>query len=155
MRWYVLALVAIVMLGACGKDKGKPEESDPALDFIVSGVTRAIPELKAAIASPKPSDAIFKCAHMANIDDLKKSEPHKALAAELEQLCTQDLQVAIIKVAVEQAEAARKAKPDEQVLSECYSAELGMAKDELTKAGKLDVAKDLLARFKAACPNEK
>lgn len=152
MRSYLLALVVLV---ACGKDKAKAEEPDPALDFVVKGVTEAIPQIKAAMASPKPSDGIFKCAHMANIDDLKKSSKHQALAAELEQLCTLDLHLAIIKTAAEQAEAARKAKPDEQVLSECYSGELAVAKGELEKAGKLAAAKDLLARFAAVCPNEK
>ena len=63
----------------------------------------------------------------------------------------------MIKVAVTEAETARKAKPDEKVLSECYSGELTMARKELATANKLadPTVKSLLDRFAAACPDAK
>ena len=61
----------------------------------------------------------------------------------------------MIKVEVEKAEAARKAKPDEQMLSECYNAAYSYAMDEMTTANTIDSAKDLLARFDAVCPPKK
>lgn len=148
-------LLAVVMLVGCGKGGKAEEADDPAVEYVAKSATDDIPKIKAAIASPKPVDGMFKCAQMANIADLKKSAKHKALAAELEQLCTHDLQVAMIKVGVEAAEAARKAKPDETVLSECYNGEIETARKELIEYGKPDAAKDLLARFAAACPTSK
>ena len=90
---------------------------------------------------------------MANIDKLEKD--HKALADELRQLCTKDLYLAMMKVEVEKAEAARKAKPDEPLLSECYNANFELAKGEMADAKTIDLAKDLIARFEAACPPNK
>ena len=51
------------------------------------------------------------------------------------------------------ADAKPAAKPDDKALSECFSADVASGTDELETAGKLDLAKDLLARFKAVCPD--
>jgi hypothetical protein len=61
----------------------------------------------------------------------------------------------MIKVEVDKAEAARKAKPDEAMLSECYSANYEYARKEMVDAKTVDLAKDLIARFDAACPPQK
>jgi hypothetical protein len=142
-------LIAVVLvLSGCGK------KDDPGVDWAGKDAEQDIPKLKAAIASAKPGDGIFKCAQMGNLDALKQSDTWKTTAAELEQLCTYDLQIAIMKTAVEAAEAARKAKPAEKVLSECYSAELKVANDELVKYRKIDdKAKALVARMAVACPD--
>lgn len=144
------ALVFVALLG-CGKKQDEGEKA--AGDYVAKSAKGDLEELKKAIASPDPGSGKFKCAHMANIDTLEKAD--KALADELRQLCTKDLYLAMIKVEVEKAEAARKAKPDEAVLSECYNASYDYAKDEMTKAKTVDLAKELIARFEAACPPKK
>lgn len=160
----VFVLVMVPLLVACGKDKAgdqaggstSAKAGSPETVASVSGVEEEIPKIKAAIASPSPGDADLECAaSMANIGGFENVEKHKALATELRQLCTKDLPLAKMKVAVETAEAARKAKPDEQVLSECYSADYTSAKDQLTKSGALESASALTARFAAACPSAK
>ena len=150
-RKLVWTSVFVLALG-CGK---KEAEKDPAADFIAKSAAQDLVELKAAIASPDPGAGKYKCAHMANIDKIENVAEHAALAAELRQLCTKDLYLAMIKVEVEKAEAARKAKPDEDPLSECYSANFEFAKDEMTEAKTVDAAKELIARFEAACPTKK
>jgi hypothetical protein len=147
----IVVVLCVLGAAACGDKK----EKDPAADFVAESTAKDVAELKAAIASPDPGSAKFNCAHMANIETLESAAEHKALAAELRTLCTKDLHVAMIKVAVEKAEAARKAKPDEEMLSECFSVDYELAKDELTEHKTLDAAKDLVARFQAACPDAK
>jgi len=151
MRHISVLVLVLVVLG-CGKKKDEDSGEKAATDFVAKSATKDLEELKKAIASPSPGDGKYNCAHMANIDTLEKAAEHKALAAELRQLCTKDLYLAMIKVEVEKAEAARKAKPDEAMLSECYNANYNFAKDEMTKAKTVDLAKDLITRFEAACP---
>lgn len=150
-----LLVIAIALFASgCGQDKSakEAEKDDPALSFVANGTKEGIGKIKAAIAAGTPDDAMFSCAHMANLDTLKASNAHKALAAELEQLCNADLPLAVITKAVEKAEAARKAKPDEKVLSECYSAELTVALDQMKKVNTQANAKDALTRFAVVCP---
>lgn len=157
-RSILATLLVLSAFAACGKKSGdqasSSSEDDPAVEYIAKSATSSIAEIKANIAKGDTS-LLFKCAQMANIKDLEASAKYKALAAELTQLCTADVPLAIVRVGVEKAEAARKAKPDEKVLSECFSAEVQTGSDELKKAGKLDLAKELLARFKVACPDAK
>jgi hypothetical protein len=141
----------VVALFACGKSGDEGEKA--AADYVAGSVKKDLDELKAAIASPDPGKGKYSCAHMANVDKLEKD--HKALATELRQLCTKDLYLAMMKVEVEKTEAARTAKPDEQVLSECYNANFDFAKSEMTEAKTIDLAKDLIARFEVACPPKK
>jgi hypothetical protein len=143
----------VVTLFACGKSGSGDEGEKAAADYVAGSVKTDLDELKAAIASPDPGKGKYNCAHMANVDKLEKD--HKALATELRQLCTKDLYLAMMKVEVEKAEAARKAKPDEQVLSECYNANFDFARTEMTEAKTVDLAKDLIARFEVACPPKK
>lgn len=145
---------ALGFLVVAGCSKSAEEVGEKAAgEFVAKSAKGDIEELKKAIASPDPGSAKFKCAHMANIDTLEKAD--KAVAAELRTLCTKDLYLAMMKVEVEKTEAARKARPDDAVLSECYNAMFDFSKDEMTKAKTIDLAKDLIARFEAACPPKK
>ena len=148
-------VIALVLLGGC-KDKDKSaaeaEAEDPALSFVAKGAAEGVAKIKAAIAAGTPDAAYFSCAHTANVDTLKASKAHQALAAELVQLCDSDLPLATITKGVEKAEAARKAKPDEKVLSECFQGEMSTALDHMRKAKTDAKAKDVLARFAVACP---
>jgi hypothetical protein len=151
----LLAIALALSVFAC-KDKSakEAEDEDPALSFVADGATEGVAKIKAAIAAGTPDKAFFSCAHTANIDTLKASKPHQALAAELQQLCDTDLPLAIITKGVEKAEAARKAKPDEKVLSECFQGEMSTAYEQM-KTAKTDAkAKDVLARFAVACPDQ-
>lgn len=152
-----LFVIAVCVFAFACKDKSakEAEDEDPALSFVADGTKEGIAKIKAAIAAGTPDDAFFSCAHMANVDTLKASKPHAALAAELEQLCTTDLPLAILTKGTEQAEAARKAKPDERVLSECFRGEMSTALDQMKEAKTDAKAKDVLARFAVACPDTK
>ncbi len=153
---HVLVLGLVVLgCGTSKDDAGGGGADKAATDYVTESAKEDVAKLKAALTSPNPGDAKYSCAQMANIDALEKVPGNKALAAELRQLCTKDLYLAMIKVEVEKAEAARKAKPDEQMLSECYNATYSYAKDEMTTAKTLDSAKDLLARFDVVCPPKK
>ncbi len=149
-------LAIVLLLAAVGcKDKSakEAEEEDPALSFVAEGATEGIAKIKAAIAAGTPDKAFFSCAHTANIETLRASEPHQALAAELTRLCETDLPLAIITKGVEKAEAARDAKPDERVLSECFQGEMSAALEQMKEAKTEAKAKDVLARFAVACPD--
>ena len=142
------ALVAVL---ACGKDKAEDEGKKLAQEFVAKSAAKDLVELKAAIASPDPGKGKYNCAHMANIADLREADAK--LAAELEGLCTKDLYLAMMKVEVEKAEAARKANPDPTaIVSECYNANFEFARDEMKEAKTIDLAKELVTRFEAACP---
>jgi len=152
-----MLILVMTLAAACGKGKSGNDkaagaaEEDPAAQFVRNGAKEDLAALKTAMAGPKPDSAIFKCAQMANIDTLKKADA--AVAAELTKVCNHDLHVAIMKVEVEKAEAARKAQPDEKTLSECFDATYEMAVSELAKAGTADdESRALEARFAAACP---
>ena len=147
---HVLALLLAV---GCSKDPEKASEKS-AGEFFAKSARKDIDEMKAAIAAGKPGDAKFNCAHMANYDMLEKAD--QAVAAELKQLCTKDLYLAMIKVEVEKAEAARKAKPDpNELVSECYNASYDYARKEMIEAKTIDLARELVARFDAVCPGQK
>ena len=154
MRRTALGVVTtLCVLHGCGKS-GAPaaQEDDRLVAYVASSATDSIVAIKAGLATADAS-LMFKCAQMANVAELEASARYQALAAELTQLCTADVPLAIVRVGVEKAEAARKAKPDDKALSECFSADVASGTDELETAGKLDLAKDLLARFKAVCPD--
>jgi hypothetical protein len=149
-------LIALLVAGFGGCGKSKPEADNAGTDFIAESTQKDLPLVKAGIAAGKPGDVIFDCSGLAGIENLRKVERYQDLAKDLDQTCNHDLPLARVKVATEKAEAARKAKPDEKILSECYSAEYRGGLDDLRKAKREDDAsKALQARFHAACPNEK
>jgi hypothetical protein len=144
------AILWLLVAAACGKSSGGSSD-DPGVQYVVDGAKEAIPKIKAAIAAGTPSAARYDCAHMANLDTLTKADAK--LAGELKQLCTHDLLIATMKVSVEKAEIARKAKPDEKVLSECFDAEYEVARTDLVGYHAEDEsAKAIEARFATACP---
>jgi hypothetical protein len=146
-------VLGFLVVAGCSKSAEEAGEK-AAGEYVAKSAKGDIEELKKAIASPDPGSAKFKCAHMANIDTLEKAD--KAVADELRTLCTKDLYLAMMKVEVEKVEAARKAKPEpDALLTECYNAMFDFSKDEMTKAKTIDLAKDLIARFEAACPPKK
>lgn len=152
-KLFVIALASFAF-GCSDKSAKEAEEEDPALSYVADGAKEGVAKIKAAIAAGTPDAAFFSCAHTANIDLLRASKPHQSLAAELVQLCESDLPLAVIAKGVEKAEAARKAKPDEKVLSECYQGEMTTALDQMKKAKTEGKAKDALARFAVACPEQ-
>ena len=81
-------LVIALALVACSKAKPSQQAEDEgdraATDFVMKGAREAMPQLEAAIASAKPSDGMFKCAHMANLDVIKKADSN--FAARFEKL---------------------------------------------------------------------
>jgi hypothetical protein len=152
MRIDVWLVVALGM-SACGKS---PEEQGEkaAGELFAKSAREDLVKLEQAIASPDPGKGKYECAgNMANIARLEKVD--KALADDVRQLCTKDLYLAMIKVEVEKAEAARKAKPDDLLANECFSAYYEFAKDRMTEYKTIDLAKDLIARFEKACPPRK
>lgn len=152
MRKHLVIALALFAFGCKDKSAKEAEEEDPGLSFVARGTKEGVDKIKAAIAAGTPDDAFLSCAHTANIDMLKNSKPHQALAAELQQLCDTDLPLAMITKGMEKAEAARKAKPDEKVLSECYQGQMQTALDQMKEAKTEAKAKDVLARFAVACP---
>lgn len=157
MHKHVVIALALFVFGCSKDDKSakEAEDEDPALSYVADGAKEGVAKIKAAIAAGKPDEAYFSCAHTANVDTLKKSKPHEALAAELTQLCDTDLPLAVITKGTEKAEAARKAKPDEKVLSECFQGEMATALEQMKKAKTDAKAKDVMARFAVACPDTK
>ena len=146
------SVIAALVLVGCGKDK-PPQEDNAGTDFVAEMAQKDLPLVKAGIAAGKPGDVIFKCAAMSGVADLRKVERYQALAKDLTETCDHDLPLARMKVATDNAEVARKAKPDEKVLSECFSAEFQGGLDDLQKAKREDdVSKALIARFKTVCP---
>jgi hypothetical protein len=127
---------------------------EAAEDWVGKDAAKSVAKIKTAIAAHKPSDAFLDCVQMSNIDVLKAK--FKDVAAELEPLCTHELPIATIEVAVVAAEAARKAKPNAEILGECYDPFAKTAVDDLVKYKTLDdKAKALIARMAAACPDAK
>lgn len=154
-----LVVVLVALLG-CGKDDKATgdkaaSDDDPGADFIAKSVAEEVTKIKAAIASPTPREAHLACAHVGSAEDIKKHAKHQAIANEYIGLCTKDLPLAILKTEVEAAEAARKEKPDDTTLTNCYNAYYDRAKEDMEKAKTVDLAKDLIARFEAACPPKK
>ncbi len=140
-------LCVVLLTMACGHKR------DGAADFLEEGARKDLPTIKQQIADGKAKDAIFECA--ANLANVAKLED-EALAKDLHDTCEHDVPLARVKAATELAEAARKAKPDAEVLSDCFSAEYEGGLDDLVKAKREDGAsKALVARFHAACPKSK
>ena len=141
--------VLLLALFAC-----KSEEQQ-VNDYLVKSATKGVAELKQILASTtkRPIDwgMVTGCGgNMANVDELAKTDP--ALAGELRQLCTKDVPLAAMTFETEQAEAAVKADPKSEFVPECHSPTFNFAKDQMTEAKTIDLAKDVIARFQAVCP---
>jgi hypothetical protein len=147
MRMVLLVVLAL----------GCKSEEQQVNDYLVKSATKGVAELKEILASTgeKPLDwgLVTRCADMANITLLEKA--NKPLADDLRRLCTKDVPLAAMKLETERAEAAVKAKPNAEMWVECHSPTFNFAKDQMAEARTLDLAKDLIARFEAACPPKK
>jgi hypothetical protein len=162
----VIAFLVIAAVAACKKDGDKAgggggsgggggEKMDDAEQFFLKSVQEDLAAVKDALA--KGEDPGFKCVAAASYGEKlkgKKNPAAEAVVKELTQVCGFDAPLAKLEGATKKAEEARKAKPDENPLSECYSAEQSTALEELKKAGHEndDKVKALVARWAAACP---
>jgi hypothetical protein len=154
-RWLVMA-ISLAVLVACkkGGDKGGGD-LDEADKFFLKSVQDDLAAVKAAVA--KGESPGFKCAGASSYADklkTKKNAEAEAAVKELTQVCGFDAPLAALEKATKAAEDARKAKPTDNPLSECYSADQSTSLDELKKAGHEgdDKVKALVARWNAACP---
>lgn len=141
---------SLVLLTIAGCGSAKAEEDDK---FLVEQVTKELSEIKTKLAAGE--DPKYSCIAAEAYAENITQKP--ALTTELAKVCGFDVPLAALEGAVEKAEAARKAKPDEDPLFECYSAERSLALEELGKRH-LDGdrrVKDLATRWDAACPPKK
>ena len=150
-----LCLLAIVLTAGCSSDKPEAGASNAGNEFMSKMIVDDLPAIRTAVGSSEPSSASIKCAQVENLADARKSGKNMEGLAEYEKLCTTDLPLATLKVELDKIEAARKAKPDEAVLSECYNANYTTALEALAKFKHEDLAKGYVARFTAACPAPK
>jgi hypothetical protein len=147
----MIAVTLLATVVACGKG----DKLDEADKFFLKSIQDELAEVKAAVA--KGEYPAIKCAAASAYgDELKKKTNAEAEAAvkELTQACGFDAPLAALEKATKAAENARKAKPTDNPLSECYNAEQSMALDELKKAGhdNDDKVKAVVTRWNAACP---
>jgi hypothetical protein len=155
---YVVLLVAAVACGKGKKDEGGGGTPDGADKFFLESVQKSLDEVKQALA--KGEDPKYKCAGAgAYAEELtkKKIKAAEATVKELTKLCSYDVPLAALEGATKKAEEARKAKPDEQVLSDCFSADHDLSVEDLKKGGFEgdEKVKAVVARWDAACPPKK
>lgn len=148
-----IVLLLTLTIFAC-RDAGSDDKA--MNDYLVRSATKSVTELKqilAAESGKRPIDwgMVTRCADMANVATLEKA--NQALAAELRQLCTKDVPLAMMKFEAEQADAAVNAKPKAEFIPECHSPTFNFAKDQMSDAKTIDLAKDVIARFAAICTN--
>lgn len=149
-----LIAIALALTAACGKggDKSAPSD-DPGLQFVAKEVKKDLEAAKANLAANTPEKAQLKCAQLSN-PDVEKADA--ALWKDYRQTCAHDIPAAVIKNAVEKAEAARKAKPTDNPLMECYDANYSLAVKDLETYKTGDAASTaLIQRWAATCPDTK
>ena len=148
-----------LLAAACGKggDSKGGGGMDEADQFMLKGIKEDTQAVKDALA--KGEDPKYTCAgtgtYAEKLKDKKNADVEAAVKT-FTQLCSYDVPMAALEKAVKAAEEARKAKPTEEVLSECYSADQSTATEELQKGFATDEKfKALTARWDAACPAKK
>jgi hypothetical protein len=165
----LFALSAGLSLSACKGEKGsedkpgaaKPEggdkkgggDLDPGQEFAMESATENLEEVKKLVASGE-TDLDIKCASVTGYtDQLKDVAAAKDLVAEADKICGYEVPLKAAEAEVTKTEEARKAKPDEKVLSECFNANYDMAMKALKEKHADDPKlKALEDRFAAACP---
>ena len=148
-------VVALVIAAGCSKDKGGDSASTAGHELMAKMITDDLPKIRAALTSEDPSSATLDCAQVENLGDARKAGKNLEGLAEYEKLCTLDLPLAVLTKELARIEAARAAKPDEKVLSECYNAKYTTALEQLAQYKHEDTAKGFVARFATACPDAK
>jgi hypothetical protein len=149
----IVVVVVVVLALAC------KSEDQQVNDYLVKSATEGVAELKKVLADTGGKKSldwgmVIACGgNMANIDTLAKA--NQPLADELRQLCTKTVPLAAMTFETERAEVAVKAKPNAEIWVECHSPTFNFAKDQMAEAKTLDLAKDVIARFEAACPENK
>jgi hypothetical protein len=147
----VTALLASSLLAlACGG----PSKADT---FFLESVKKDLAEIKDKLT--KGEDASLTCVAGKTYGEKLKGAPiaeAEPLVKELNDLCGLDVPLAKLEGAAKAAEEARKAKPDEAMLSECFSADQKMALKDLEESKQLEneKVKAASARFDAACPKK-
>jgi hypothetical protein len=150
----MIANVLVIAVVSCGKSRAELEDEEH-LEFAGEYAFKEVVEIKGALASPAKAYGL-SCLSVRDIAFLKTSHKYEAVAAELEPLCTHDVQVATLKIAAEKVEAARKERPDDHNKVECFDSLASTAVKELDMYKTMDdAAKALRARFNAACPEQK
>jgi hypothetical protein len=150
LRPFAALFAASLVSTACGG----PSKAD---QFFLESVQKDLTAIKDALK--KGEDASLTCVAGKTYGEKLKTAPiaeAEALVKELSALCDLDVPLAKLEKAVGEAEAARKAKPDEGVLSECFSADQKIALEALGKANHLEheKVKAAVARWDAACPKK-
>ena len=150
LRTLATLLTSSLVAVACGG----PSKAD---QFFLESVQKDLGEIKAALKSG--DDASLKCVAGKTYGEKLKNAPiaeAEGLVKELTALCDLDVPLAKLEKAVTEAETARKAKPDEAVLSECFNAHQKMALEALGKSNQLEheKVKAAVARWDAACPKK-
>jgi hypothetical protein len=146
--------LAVLLCAACGKhaDNSIGRENTEA-------VKAAIPRLHALIASagvPATDIDDWKAKTSSACEtfwrDQDEGVTDQALVAEYKTLCSHDVPLAELRMAVERAEAHAK-DPSGDHLKDCVNSELQVARDELQKYHTADAAsQDLERRLAAVCP---
>ena len=120
-----------------------------AEEFAVEQITAAIGEIKAGLGKGDPGSVRNSCSSFsAMAKHVADAAAAKALIDEGTKLCNFDVPLSQAEMEVKKAEKARAADPKRKVLSECFSADWGMAISELKKGFAEDPkVKDLEARW--------
>lgn len=138
------ALLIVALLGC------KATEEKAMNEWVVKDSKKSIAKLKASLATPQTSASIVECGQMANIAVLEKQD--RAVADELRQLCNTDIHIAVMSSQIDKIEAKRKVEPKDELGIDCMDPFYDHAKNEMTKAGTIDAAKTVIARYEALCP---
>lgn len=167
-RIVALSLLAAVLATTACKSKEETEKelgeaiakefekagNEAANEFILDGIKKDLGEIKAKLGKGEVDGLDIDCAaltgYTGQADQIKEAA---GMVKEAAQICGFDVPMMTATAALAAAEAARKAKGAEELLSECYSADYSMAIETLQTAHKDDdKVKDLVTRWAAVCP---
>jgi len=111
-----------------------------------------LPAIKRAVAAGRFLEAERACARpIAELAWIQRQDA--ALAKELGRLCTHDVQLALLAIAVHKVETARRDQPDAHDLPECHDVAYDRAMQTLAQHRSGDDATTaFMERFVVACP---